>query len=70
MPFSTDTDMKTETAAEVQQSVLNEIFHYTCCIMLRVTSLRGHLCIIAPGQYSFFQRNVAAVASLATLCPI
>ena len=63
--------MKTEIAGEVQRRVSNQIFHYTRCIMLkRVTSLRGHLRIIAPGQHSFFQRIVAAMASLATLCPI
>ena len=71
MPLSTDTDMKTEAAAEVQRRVLNQIFHYTRCIMLkRVTSLQGHLHIIAPGQHIFFRRNVATEASLATLCPI
>ena len=48
--------MKTEIAAEVQRRVSNQIFHYTRCIMLkRVTSLWGHLRIIAPGQHSFFE---------------
>ena len=71
MSFRADTDMKTETAAEVQRRVSNQIFNGTRCIMLkRVTSLQGHLRIIGPGQHSFSRRNVAAEASLATLCPI
>ena len=43
-----------------------QIFDYTrtrCITLKRVTSLRAHLLVIVPGQQSFFQRNVAAVAS-------
>ena len=41
----------------------NQIFHYTRCSTPKgVTSLRAHLRVIAPGQHSSFQRNVAAVA--------
>ena len=48
---------------------LNQMFHFTRCITpKRVTSLRVHLRVIAPKQSSFFQRNVAAVASRWQLC--
>ena len=39
-------------------------FHYTRCIMpKRVTSCPGPSRVIAPGQHSFFRRNVAAMTS-------
>ena len=42
----------------------NQIFHYTRCNTPKcVTSLRAQLRVIAPGQHSFFGRNVAAMAS-------
>ena len=45
------------------------IFHYTrCTTPKRVTGLRVHFRVIAPGQHSFFQRNIAAVASLWQHC--
>ena len=50
------------TAGAVYKS--NQIFHYTRCnTPERVTSWRGLLRVIAPGQHSSFRRNVATVAS-------
>ena len=48
----------------------NQIFHYTRYV-LRRTVLRvggAHFLVITPEQHSFFQRNVAAVASCWQLC--
>ena len=42
----------------------NQIFYCTRCIATkRITSFRVDFHVIAPGQHSSFQRNVAAKAS-------
>ena len=41
-----------------------------CITSKYATSLRGLFRVIAPEQHSFFQRNVAAVASLSTVIEI
>ena len=50
--------------------ISNQIVHYTRCITpKRITSLRAHLRVIAPGQNSSFRKNVAAVATLCSIWP-
>ena len=48
----------------------NQIFRYTCCnTPKRVTSLRAYLHFIAPGEHSWYRRNVATV-KLCSIWPV